>query len=173
VSQQSPHQGFWTEERFEEMKRLWMVEGYSASHIAAAISAPSRNAILAKLNRAGLLGTRVRRKPRTADRQARSAAVAPPPPAPKPEEPVIAMRLDDGARITVMTVDNRMCRFPIGDPAEADFHFCGWAPKPGSPYCSYHHGIAFVPIKRRASDDEDVKRAKAALKNTGITRLFG
>jgi GcrA cell cycle regulator len=36
------------------------------------------------------------------------------------EDPVI---LDDGHFATVLTINDRMCRWPIGDPAENEFHF--------------------------------------------------
>ncbi len=35
------------------------------------------------------------------------------------------------------------CRWPLGDPAEPDFAFCG-APRPGrGPYCRCHRSLAF------------------------------
>lgn len=35
------------------------------------------------------------------------------------------------------------CKFPIGDPRDDGFGFCGHARIPGSPYCSGHHRVAF------------------------------
>ena len=37
------------------------------------------------------------------------------------------------------------CRWPIGDPAANEFHFCGRAPKSGSPYCEAHARKAYQP----------------------------
>jgi GcrA cell cycle regulator len=45
----------------------------------------------------------------------------------------------------VLTINDRMCRWPIGDPAENEFHFCGRNPKPGSPYCEAHARKAYQP----------------------------
>jgi GcrA cell cycle regulator len=66
--------------------------------------------------------------------------------APEPEiveqEPV---KLDDGNFATVLTINDRMCRWPIGDPSENEFHFCGRKPKSGSPYCEAHARKAYQP----------------------------
>jgi len=40
-------------------------------------------------------------------------------------------------------LDDTTCRFPIGDPGEAGFHFCGELPLAGAPYCAHHAGIAY------------------------------
>ena len=46
------------------------------------------------------------------------------------------------------------CRWPIGDPQLAEFHFCGKAKVTGLPYCEFHARRAFQPpqVKRRAPD---------------------
>lgn len=41
------------------------------------------------------------------------------------------------------------CRWPVGDPREASFGFCG---HPGFPYCAAHARIAYTaPLARRAA----------------------
>ena len=63
------------------------------------------------------------------------------------EDPIT---LDDGNFATVLTINDRMCRWPIGDPSENEFHFCGRKPKEGSPYCEAHARKAYQPqIARR------------------------
>jgi GcrA cell cycle regulator len=42
-----------------------------------------------------------------------------------------------------------MCRWPIGDPAATEFHFCGRGPKAGSPYCEAHARKAYQPQQAR------------------------
>ena len=44
---------------------------------------------------------------------------------------------------TLEELDDTTCRFPIGDPGEADFHFCGELPLAGAPYCAHHARIAY------------------------------
>ena len=43
------------------------------------------------------------------------------------------------------------CRWPIGDPREAGFHFCGERQADGRPYCAQHWAMAFVPSRPRYS----------------------
>jgi len=52
-------------------------------------------------------------------------------------------------RKTVKTLDNNDCRWPIGDPQHADFHFCGDRRVAGRPYCQAHLQAAFQPAKPR------------------------
>lgn len=40
-----------------------------------------------------------------------------------------------------------MCRWPIGDPREEDFMFCGRPIRPGSPYCETHTVMAYQTPK--------------------------
>jgi GcrA cell cycle regulator len=42
-----------------------------------------------------------------------------------------------------------MCHWPIGDPMEESFHFCGRAKSFGVPYCEHHAAIAYNPGARR------------------------
>jgi GcrA cell cycle regulator len=50
---------------------------------------------------------------------------------------------------TVDTLERYDCRWPIGDPRHADFHFCGAPQLPGRPYCELHWRMAFQPMKSR------------------------
>ena len=50
---------------------------------------------------------------------------------------------------TVETLGMNDCRWPIGDPQHADFHFCG-APRAASrPYCQAHTQVSIQPSKPR------------------------
>jgi len=48
-----------------------------------------------------------------------------------------------------LTINDRMCRWPIGDPSADEFHFCGRSPKAGSPYCEAHARKAYQPQQQR------------------------
>lgn len=50
---------------------------------------------------------------------------------------------------TVSTLEACDCRWPIGDPRHADFHFCGAQQVLGRPYCSEHLALAFDATKSR------------------------
>jgi len=46
------------------------------------------------------------------------------------------------------------CLWPIGDPSDSDFHFCGAQPMPGKPYCSEHAARAYITRSRSHADEE-------------------
>ncbi|MEZ5938162.1 MAG: GcrA family cell cycle regulator [Hyphomonadaceae bacterium] len=58
-------------------------------------------------------------------------------------------RLPNGEMVTVLTVKDTMCKWPIGDPADSAFGFCGRATENGAPYCAEHARVAFQPAKKR------------------------
>jgi len=50
-----------------------------------------------------------------------------------------------GRNKTLLTdLDNHTCRWPIGDPKDENFHFCGRKVKIGQTYCEEHAAIAYV-----------------------------
>ncbi|MCC7394640.1 MAG: GcrA cell cycle regulator [Sphingomonadaceae bacterium] len=68
---------------------------------------------------------------------------APIPPAP-PRRRVPAKPSPEIAdKTSLLDLNERICRWPMGHPGEADFHFCGAAVNPGFPYCVEHCGRAF------------------------------
>src|ERR1700690_3575043 len=139
----------WTDERVDQLKALWR-EGLSASQIARVLGNVTRNAVIGKVHRLGLAGramparTERPRLPSAPRVSLRQHHMLPPPVV--EEDPVI---LDDGSFATVLTINDRMCRWPIGDPAENEFHFCGRKPKLGSPYCEAHARKAYQPPQLR------------------------
>ena len=42
-----------------------------------------------------------------------------------------------------------MCRWPIGDPGEPEFHFCGRKSCGTLPYCEHHARMAYQPVQAR------------------------
>lgn len=46
-------------------------------------------------------------------------------------------------KTTLLDLTERVCRWPMGHPGEADFHFCGDTVNPGFPYCVEHCGRAY------------------------------
>lgn len=61
-------------------------------------------------------------------------------------------------RISLLELTERVCKWPIGDPNDEDFAFCGLDAVPGKPYCSHHIAIAFQPMSSR----RDRARARAS-----------
>ncbi|MEL4374476.1 GcrA family cell cycle regulator [Brucella cytisi] len=52
-------------------------------------------------------------------------------------------------RLSLLQLSERTCKWPIGDPLNEDFHFCGHESGESSPYCSYHSRLAFQPTAER------------------------
>ena len=68
---------------------------------------------------------------------------APIPPAP-PRRLVPAKPSPEVAdKTSLLDLNDRICKWPIGHPGEPDFHFCGQAANPGFPYCVQHCGVAY------------------------------
>ncbi len=136
----------WTEDRVEQLKKLW-AEGLSASQIARTMGEVTRNAVIGKVHRLGLSGRA------TTSRAERPRRATIPKPLPKPiihePENVVEAKLDNGEFATVLTLNQNMCRWPIGDPGSTDFHFCGQSTEGPSPYCSAHGRMAYQPAQAR------------------------
>jgi GcrA cell cycle regulator len=68
---------------------------------------------------------------------------APIPPAP-PRRLVPAKPSPEVAdKTSLLDLNDRICKWPIGHPGEPDFHFCGQQANPGFPYCVQHCGVAY------------------------------
>jgi len=46
-------------------------------------------------------------------------------------------------KTSLLDLNERICKWPIGHPGEPDFHFCGKPSNPGFPYCVDHCGVAY------------------------------
>lgn len=163
----------WTEQRVEVLKKLW-AEGHSASQIAKELGGVTRNAVIGKVHRLGLSGRAtpsrpVKRPPRLARPKPRVTAdgtvVTPKPTRPIADTtPLSAERaalaaiepkpLEDGETASILTIRDSMCKWPIGDPADPNFAFCGRKANCG-PYCAEHAKLAFQPAKKRERRKED------------------
>ena len=46
-------------------------------------------------------------------------------------------------KTTLLDLNDKICKWPMGHPGEPDFHFCGNTVNPGFPYCVQHCGQAY------------------------------
>jgi GcrA cell cycle regulator len=68
---------------------------------------------------------------------------APIPPAP-PRRLVPAKPSPEIAdKTSLLDLNEKICKWPVGHPGEPDFHFCGNPANPGFPYCVQHCGVAY------------------------------
>ena len=76
-------------------------------------------------------------------RQGPGEQQAPIPPAP-PRRLVPAKPSPEIAdKTSLLDLNDRICKWPMGHPGEPDFHFCGEPANPGFPYCVQHCGVAY------------------------------
>jgi GcrA cell cycle regulator len=75
-----------------------------------------------------------------------TAAPAPKPVAAAPRQamPVAPPRpRAPGEKVTLLDLNDKICKWPIGHPGEPDFQFCGRPVNPGFPYCAPHCAEAY------------------------------
>lgn len=149
----------WTDERIDDLKRLW-AEGLSASQIAGQLGPGlTRNSVISKLHRLPGVPKRaattrsapaVPRRPtppkvRSGKLTPSSARIIKPKSAPLPVEPpapVVPLML------SLFDISDRVCKWPIGDPREESFGFCGH-PASVKRYCAFHGSLAYQPADKR------------------------
>ncbi len=152
----------WTDERVEQLKKLW-ADGLSASQIAARMGGITRNAVIGKVHRLGLSGrTRPVRpsRPRnpfpgntphcqySGNLALKREETMRPMPEPEPA-PIVAVEIAPGEHVSILTLNEKRCKWPIGDPQHDDFHFCGHESGSESPYCRVHARMAYQPAQDR------------------------
>lgn len=178
----------WTEDRVDTLKKLW-AEGLSASQIATRLGGVTRNAVIGKVHRLGLSGrvtpSRASRprpsKPRQPSHPSRinshrtagatalkteTAAEKRPMPEPVPS-PLREVETSSGERATILTLSDKTCRWPVGDPSGNDFHFCGRNPSVNKPYCEHHCQMAYQPAQDRR------RQKRAAVQQTALKFATG
>jgi GcrA cell cycle regulator len=155
----------WSDDRVEQLKKLWEA-GLSASQIAAELGNVTRNAVIGKVHRLGLSGRAKspssaaprQRKTRPAQHMMRvsrpvsrgNTALAhafevEAEPDPIAYDNVVPM----SQRLSLLELNEATCHWPVGDPASADFFFCGGKALAGLPYCAHHSRVAYQPASDR------------------------
>lgn len=166
----------WTDARVEQLKALWL-DGLSATQVAAALGGVTRNAVIGKLHRLGVAGRtnasppserpRARaggrslpapRQPRAAVRAARKTSSAPVRLPARVDGPELRPGLADLARL-----GRQACHWPIGDPAAADFGFCGRPVLGTGPYCADHHRRAYRGAGPQLESERVLRRLLGAV----------
>ncbi|WEK46223.1 MAG: GcrA family cell cycle regulator [Candidatus Andeanibacterium colombiense] len=76
-------------------------------------------------------------------RQGPGEQQAPIPPAPPRRLVPAKPSAEIADKTSLLDLSDKVCRWPMGHPGEADFHFCGTVVNPGFPYCVEHCGRAY------------------------------
>ncbi|WP_136659884.1 GcrA family cell cycle regulator [Nitratireductor sp. XY-223] len=166
----------WTDERVDRLKKLW-ADGLSASQIAAELGGVSRNAVIGKVHRLNLPGRaksggssasrakRVSSASRGGSYASRGGATRSMPrtrgaTALKPDliadavaeidtRPVEDVVVPIFRKLPLTELTEKTCKWPVGDPLQDDFYFCGVECDDSAPYCTYHSKLAFQPTADR------------------------
>jgi GcrA cell cycle regulator len=158
----------WSDDRVESLKKLWG-EGLSAGRIAHRLGGISRSAVIGKVHRLGLSERKgSANSRRTAHlRPARKRVLHPKSIGARRStfaEYLAAVQSSrtsmpqpvetDTVRVAFAQLDadrpHQHCRWPVGDPKQPGFGFCGCAQVPGLPYCEQHASRAYQTPDVRA-----------------------
>ena len=138
----------WNEEKVTKLKELWG-KGNTASQIAEIIGGLSRNAVIGKANRLNLSSKIKMRSSSSSQsfqdnnskekrgRKSRFQSLV----IEKDFEPENPKKLED--------LDENSCKWPIGNPEEQSFYFCGRSSLKDFSYCKLHLIYAYQPKTRK------------------------
>jgi GcrA cell cycle regulator len=180
----------WTAEAIENLIRL-ALEGRSASFIAAALGAASRNAVIGKANRIGVRlngDGRASTPERASARADRAPLAALPQSKPVPGKQNFALSRDpriipgsqpregrkaawtfaeaevgEMRRVRFEEIRGLACRWPLGDPRSGNFAYCGLKPVEGYSYCAGHCRMAYRRPEAGAKQSPQERRWSRAL----------
>ena len=156
----------WTDEAVEELKKMWD-KGMTTGQIAKVLNV-TKNSIIGKVHRLCLTA-----RPSPIKKTANSDAEKKAPkaaktckketqckqPVEKPSKEPKKVTVAEPAKPTPVAVeetniplvklDNHTCRWPIGDPRDEEFCFCGKRIRTGQTYCEEHAAVAYVKAGKK------------------------
>jgi GcrA cell cycle regulator len=157
----------WTDERVDLLK-LRSSQGASGREIARELDCGiSRTAVLAKMRRLGIVkqsrpfvarerrraDKTIPRRPEASTRHRLEHArwIAPAWIAdarPHVDDLLLDSEIPCSQRRSFLELENRSCRWPVGDPRKPEFFFCGAETLPNKPYCGAHCARAYRPAEQ-------------------------
>jgi len=166
----------WTDERVARLKKLWL-DGRAEADIATELGGVTRNAVIGKAHRLGLSRKNTKRVAGDAESKQQTVASEPQQTAEQSfsddltgaeadTEGVTGEATDpatviegyhetakkaeeESLKLHLMELNERTCKWPIGDPATNEFWFCGRPSEAGKPYCEPHNNVAAQPVTSR------------------------
>ncbi len=135
----------WNQQKVDDLKKLWN-EGVATSRIGEQLGF-TKNAVIGKAFRLGLERRQNSRKKTTQSHQVSSAtmyreSISSTQPSVK-KEPTRRREKFSFKKSIVGTGNFKSCQWPIGDPLEEGFHYCGAQNIPTKPYCIDHYKKAY------------------------------
>ena len=146
----TPHMA-WTDEKTEQLKKLW-ADGHTASQIARMLGDDiSRNAVIGKAHRLNLAGrtqSRMISSPRinNAQLQQKKGPVQRRTRRPRGLRAIVIEKdFEPENPKQLEELDENSCKWPIGHPDEKSFYFCGRSSLKDFSYCKLHLLYAYQP----------------------------
>jgi len=133
----------WTEEAINQLRQMW-AEGKSTGEIGKILGV-SKNAVVGKAHRLGL-ESRPSPIKRCGNAEVGKSESKP---KSKPKETAENKKEKKKEGVSLLELTSHTCRWPIGDPKDPDFHFCGQEVMSGKNYCEKHMAEAFVGINKK------------------------
>ncbi|OPZ76855.1 MAG: GcrA cell cycle regulator [Alphaproteobacteria bacterium ADurb.Bin438] len=143
----------WTEEKIEELKKLW-AEGLTTGEIGKRLGV-SKNAVVGKAHRLDLesrpspIKRAVSEVKEVVQKEVAQKEVVSEPKAPVRKKLPVKEVDKKNKKTKISDLTSTSCRWPVGDPKEEDFHFCGKETFNGKPYCLEHCAVAYVGINKK------------------------
>ena len=163
----------WTDEMVEQLKKMWH-EGLTTGEIGKRLNVSKNSIVgkvhrLGLSGRPSPIKKKEDTEPQKAPgKQAEKKVSSSPAPAKAPTPEVKAPKKEEKEEInlpeeelrasltkeekvfkpghifSLTDLDNHTCRWPIGDPKDENFHFCGKKVRIGQTYCDEHSATAYV-----------------------------
>lgn len=159
----------WTDDMIDKLTKLWQ-KGLTTNEIAKELGV-SKNSIVGKVHRLNLTSrpSPIKKKDDESEITATSAPVEPEvqekpiksskkalkepeikePSEALPKEPTSPVVQKNKRGIKLSELDSHTCRWPIGDPKDDNFCFCGAKVRTGQTYCDEHAAIAYVKPNKK------------------------
>lgn len=128
----------WTPEKIKSLKKLWQ-KGKSTVEIGKALGI-SKNAVVGKVHRLELTARPSPIKSKSGAKPATKAAAKTTKSSKTSVPPTKTV-------VKLMDLKLTSCRWPIGDPKDPDFHFCGKTTQTGKSYCPEHCKMAYISLR--------------------------
>lgn len=149
----------WTDEMVDKLRQMW-TEGKTATEIAKELGV-TKNSIVGKVHRLCLTArpSPIKSKdeepvekaevekeiPEEAEENVE--VVAEPVESVKPEK--TEKKHKSSCHVKLVELDSHTCRWPLGDPRDEDFCFCGKKVRMGQTYCEEHANMAYVKATKK------------------------
>ena len=147
----------WSDEQVERLRKMWL-EGLTANEIAKKLGV-TKNAIVGKVHRLCLQARPSPIKIKAVEEPVEQSVQISDVKIETIEEneftDVIEVKSNavtevcKSGNVNLVDLDSHTCRWPIGDPRDDDFCFCGKKVKTGQTYCDEHSVMAYVKAGRK------------------------